>query len=102
MSTTAITTFFEARRRYEKIIDDKNFHLPASKKIHKSSLISAVTPGPLAVICTCHLKIEQNALTADTLRVFFEGYAKKSLQGDDNDLAFLATDLSSTDHRNLI
>ena len=73
MSTTAIMAFLEAHSRYEKIIDDKNVHLPAAKKIHKSSLISAVAPGPLAVICNYFLKIEQDALIDDTLRVFFEG-----------------------------
>jgi len=42
------------------------------------------------VICKYHLKIEQDA---DSLRVFFEVYPKKSLEGDDYDLALRATEV---------
>ena len=45
------------------------------------------------MICKYRLNIEQDALIVDTLRVFLEGYAKKSLEGDDYDLVFLATEV---------
>ena len=82
MSTTAIT-----RRSLIMSIS----LLPRRITSHNSSQL--VAPGPLAVICKYHLKIEQDALTADTLRVFLEGYAKKSLEGHDYGLTFLATEV---------
>ena len=63
LTTPAVTTFLETRRRYERIIDDKNASLPPSKRIPQTPLKAAIAPHVLTVICRHHLKVSEDDLT---------------------------------------
>jgi hypothetical protein len=54
LTTPAVTTFLETRRRYERIIDDKNVSLPPSKRIPKTPLKTAIAP---------HVRVSEDDLT---------------------------------------
>jgi len=85
-----VTTSLETRRRYDRIIDDKNASLPPSKRIPKTPLKTAIAPHVLTVICRHHVRV---SLTDEALLAFMQGYAKTSLKGDDYDLTFLGAEI---------
>ena len=78
LTTTAVTTFVDTRRRFERIIDDKNASLQPSKKIPKTLLKTAIAPHVLTVICRHHVKVSEDDLTDEALLAFLQGYAKNA------------------------
>ena len=64
LTTPAVITFLETRRRYEMIIDDRN----ASED------------------CDCSSPSLHDDLIDEALLAFLQGYAKSSLKADDYDL----------------
>jgi hypothetical protein len=80
LTTPAVTTFLETRRRHERIIDYKKVSPPPSKRIPKMPLKTAMAPHVLTVICRHHVKVSEDDLTAEALLAFLQGYAKTSLK----------------------
>ena len=99
LTTPAVTTFLETRRRQERIIDHKNSSLPPSKTIPKTPLKTAIAPHVLTVIGRHHVKVSEGDVTNEVLLAFLQGYAKTFLKGDDYDLTFLGDEIEY--HMNL-
>jgi hypothetical protein len=67
LTTPGVTTFLETRRRYDRMIDDKNASLAPSKRIPKTPLKTVITPHVLAVICSHHVRVSEDNLTDEAL-----------------------------------
>jgi hypothetical protein len=96
LTTTAVTTFVDTRRRFERIIDDKNASLQPSKKIPKTLLKTAIAPHVLTVICRHHVKFSEDDLTEEIHPPGFPARTRQNLpQGRRSRPDFLGVEIEN-------